>query len=256
MGGVAGGDYWCTVDLSQVRTQLALERQLTNCSAANPTAKPPHPLPQQEDLERRCRINGLSNRGGVPAMVARLLALDLYLNAGEAAPPALPVPTPTGLFAASSAAGVALMTTTGAGAEAAAAAVAAGAVPIKVEEGGRLGGGAETVPAAVAQSRWTSVEEDDDSQQVQGGEGGSQAGVIGRSMQPGVVFDADPTTVPIHRPDFTTTPIFHPTAVAGAHLLPSPTLPPSLPSPASPCVSHPSPPLPNPSLPPPASPCV
>ena len=172
MGGVAGGDYWCTVDLSQVRTQLALERQLTNCSAANPTAKPPHPLPQQEDLERRCRINGLSNRGGVPAMVARLLALDLYLNAGEAAPPALPVPTPTGLFAASSAAGVALMTTTGAGAEAAAAAVAAGAVPIKVEEGGRLGGGAETVPAAVAQSRWTSVEEDDDSQQVRAGGGG------------------------------------------------------------------------------------
>ena len=94
-------------------------------------------------------------------MVARLLALDLYLNAGEAAPPALPVPTPTGLFATSAAAG-ASMATTAADAEVA----AAGVVPVKAEERGRPVGGAETVPAAVAQSRWTSVEEDEGSHQV------------------------------------------------------------------------------------------
>lgn len=41
-----------------------------------------------DELERRCRRNGLSSAGGAPACVARLLALEVFTNGDAAAPAA------------------------------------------------------------------------------------------------------------------------------------------------------------------------
>eukprot|EP00955_Chlamydomonas_euryale_P009090 97312-Chlamydomonas_euryale.AAC.2 len=108
-----------------------------------------------DDLERRCRVSGLSSAGGHPAMVARLLALDAYLSgssdAGSGAAPAagglLAVPPLTGVFAGNAAGANA---TTTAGADAA-----------RGSDGGDGGSAAApaAAPAAVAASRWTTVDD-------------------------------------------------------------------------------------------------
>lgn len=134
-----------------------------------------------QDLERRCRINGLSNKGGQPAMIARLLALDAYLNGtGDAATVSAPSgggggfavpPAPSGVFAISgdsaaastaNAGGASLpMNSSNEGSAAAAgetaplsAAVAAAGISVVPP--------AVVIPAAVAQSRWTSIEEEEE----------------------------------------------------------------------------------------------
>lgn len=46
----------------------------------------------EEELDKRCRANGLSPAGGRPAKIGRLLALDAYLNADRVAPAAAAAP--------------------------------------------------------------------------------------------------------------------------------------------------------------------
>jgi len=136
-----------------------------------PLLSPTHALTMPQDLERRCRVNGLSNKGGQLTMITRLLALDTYLNGSgdglSGGGGGLVVPPSTGVFASSedpsALAGVSVLHHGHKGEGSAAAAASADPSSSCAAAGGISEvPPAVVIPAAVAQSRWTSIEEDED----------------------------------------------------------------------------------------------